>query len=102
VSLVVHGFSAMAVFGETIGVRVLVGAASLTLASALVAVFAAATARSGLALWSAVSLVLWFEALVGSVFFVISILASRSTTGFLPVRDHRFFVSSERVLRDAP
>jgi len=105
VSLVAHGMSAMSVFGETIGVRLLVGTLTLTLASAgaLVASLAAGQAVPPSAtLWTLVCLILSFQAFVASGFFAFGILASRSATGFLPVRDHRFFVSAERILRLAP
>lgn len=105
VSLVAHGLSAMSVFSETIGVRLMVAALALTLASAaslgvLLAVDPSASPRA--ALWSLVFLVLSSQALVASVFFVFAILASRSATGFLPVRDHRFYVLRERVQGKAP
>jgi len=105
VSLVAHGLSAMSVFGETVGVRLMVGALALTLASAgglgvSLAVGPALPARG--ALWSSVFLVFSFQALVASVFFAFGILASRSATGFLPVRDYRFYVLRERILREAP
>jgi len=102
VSLVAHGLSAMSVFGETVGVRLMVGSLALTLASALAFGFSLAGGPAGPAVWSVVFLVLSSQALVASVFFAFAILASRSGTGFLPVRDHRFFVLRERVLRDAP
>ena len=102
VSLVAHGLSAMSVFGETVGVRLMVGSLALTLASALAFALSLAGGPSGPAAWSVVFLVLSFQALVASVFFAFAILASRSGTGFLPIRDHRFFVLKERILRDAP
>ena len=102
--LVAHGLSAMSVFGETVGVRLMVGSLAVTLASA-VAFAVSSPAASGLpnaTLWGIVLLVLSFQALVASLFFVFGILASRSVTGFLPIRDHRFFVLRERILREAP
>ncbi len=105
VALVAHGLSAMSVFGETVGVRLLVASLALTLASAIafgLSLAAGPAGPAGAALWSVVFLVLSAQALVASAFFAFAILASRSGTGFLPVRDHRFFVLGERVLRDAP
>ena len=102
VSLVAHGLSAMSVFGETVGVRLMVSSLALTLASALAFALTLAGGPSSPAAWSVVFLVLSSQALVASVFFAFAILASRSGTGFLPVRDHRFFVLGERILRDAP
>jgi glycosyltransferase involved in cell wall biosynthesis len=105
VSLVVHGLSAMSVFGETIGVRLMAGALALTAASAVALVASLAFLPSPpaiAALWILVLLLLSFQALVASVFFVFGILASRSMTGFLPIRDYRFFVLRERVVREAP
>lgn len=105
VSLVAHGLSAMSVFGETIGVRLMVGALVLFLASAGalgVSLALDPSARPRATLWSLVFLILSFQALVASVFFVFAILASRSATGFLPLRDYRFYVLRERILRKAP
>ncbi len=105
VSLVAHGLSAMSVFGETVGVRLLVASLALTLASACafgLSLAAGPSGPAGAALWSVVFLVLSAQALVASAFFAFAILASRSGTGFLPIRDHRFFVLRERILRDAP
>jgi len=104
VSLVAHGLSAMSVFGETVGVRLLVASLALTLASAVafgLSLAAGPSGPAGAAQWSVVFLVLSAQALVASAFFAFAILASRSGTGFLPIRDHRFFVLQERVLRDA-
>jgi polyisoprenyl-phosphate glycosyltransferase len=104
VSLVAHGLSAISVFGETVGVRLLVTSVVLTLASAVafgLSLAAGASGPAGATLWSVVFLVLSAQALVASAFFAFAILASRSGTGFLPIRDHRFFVLEERVLRDA-
>jgi hypothetical protein len=102
VSLVAHGLSAMSVFGETVGVRLMVASLVLTLASALAFALSLAGGPTGPAPWSVAFLVLSAQALVASVFFAFATLASRSGTGFLPVRDHRFFVLGERLLRDAP
>ena len=103
VSLVAHGLSAMSVFGETVGVRLLVTSLVLTVASAIafgLSLAAGPSGPPGAAQWSVVFLVLSAQALVASAFFAFAILASRSGTGFLPIRDHRFFVLGERVLRD--
>jgi polyisoprenyl-phosphate glycosyltransferase len=104
VSLAAHGLSAMSVFGETVGVRLLVASLVLTVASAIAFGLSLAAGPSGplgAAQWSVVFLVLSAQALVASAFFAFAILASRSGTGFLPIRDHRYFVLGERVLRDA-
>jgi hypothetical protein len=99
VSLVTHGLSAMSVFADVIGVRLLIGAfvfAALSVA-ALVGVVGVkvftdwaipgwATAAAGL------SLVIFLQVLGMSLFFVFVALHGRSGLTFLPIRDYGYFV----------
>jgi polyisoprenyl-phosphate glycosyltransferase len=100
VGLVTHGLSAMSVFGDRIGVRLLLVTCALTLA-----VIAAA---AGIALWhlgAGVPLPAWFPyaglgllmfvflAFATSLAFVFVILSGRGNPGFLPLREHVHYVS---------
>ena len=94
-SLVVHGMSAMSVYGDVVGVRLLtvVGAAAALLLVGLMAAFFAPTVLS-----SPVPLLLGLCLLVllpiGAVcaLFVLSTLQARSGANFLPARDYVHFV----------
>ncbi len=99
VSLVVHGLSAMSVFAETVGVRLMLGIGALmALSLALVVVVTVvrlgtplaipgwATSAAGLLLILALQL---FTLVVGLTF---SVLFNRNNLTFLPVRDYRFFI----------
>lgn len=105
VGLVTHGMSAISVFGEAVGVRLLLaGLAGFVLsAAACVACFAlreeSALAASALA-WSAYALFAFTEVLVVAFVIAFTILSSRNGTSFLPARDYRWFVA--RVVRCFP
>jgi len=93
VSLVVHGFSAIAVFGDRVAVRLLSAAGILLLTySAAVAVVLAldvgALSRAALIAmsWGVVQL------LVTLLVLVLLMLGARDQSGFIPLRDHAVFV----------
>lgn len=100
VSLVAHGLSAMSVFGDRIGVRLLI--ATCTLAAAMVCVGCALLAwhavvglavpawLPSVALAAVVLLLLLFAT---SLAFVFIILAGRAAPGFLPFREFGHYVS---------
>lgn len=100
VSLAMHGLSAISVFGDVVGVRLLV-AASAGLVT-FVGLFALA---SGMRASGAYEVPYWIEAwcmasillallLVVSAFVItFSILSARNTLSFLPARDYKYFVS---------
>jgi polyisoprenyl-phosphate glycosyltransferase len=99
VALVTHGLSAMSVFGERIGVRLL----AATLAAACV-VFTGIVASMFASWWSGtaaswVPYVLGFlvlllaQALAVSLAFVFIILSGRDSSAFLPLRDYVYFVA---------
>lgn len=97
-ALVGHGLSAMAAFGDRIGVRLLTMTSVVMLAAA--AVFVAALARmwtaGPLPAWipfvAALALLLAFQLIVVSVTFVFVILGGRDTATFLPLRDYQYYV----------
>ncbi len=99
VDLVTHGLSAIAVFGDIVGVRLL--AATLTAASAvfmLIFVVAGLRIFTGLAVpgWatfaSGILVVMLSQALTASLIFVFLVLSGRAGTNFIPIRDYPLFV----------
>jgi polyisoprenyl-phosphate glycosyltransferase len=109
VALVTHGLSAMAAFGDRIGVRLLSATLGLTLA--IVAVCAAVVVLRLLSLieiptWApygiAIIVLLLFQASMMSLVFVFIILAGRDSSTFLPLRDYQYYVLSVERLHPAP
>lgn len=108
VALVGHGLSAMSVFGDRIGVRMLIASSSLVLLS-FIALLAMALSgavfgqgASPALLWSAGLLVVVLsQALLFSFVFVFIVLASRNMSGFVPAREHALFVDTVRTLKVA-
>jgi hypothetical protein len=100
VALVVHGLSAMAVFGDRIGVRLLIAAGvgmSLVAAALTVVVgirFVTALAIPGWATFATgLLLVLLFQMLLVAMVLAFVVLAGRDTASVLPCRDYVHFVS---------
>lgn len=100
VSLAAHGLSAISVFGDLVGVRLLL--ASLAMLALLVAVpvaaglswsFGGAELPSSVRLWIAVAILLCAQALVGAAALTFFVLSGRNNLSFLPVRDYRYFVA---------
>lgn len=99
VSLVTHGLSALSVFGETLGTRLLILSCLLIVASSIgigVIAVVVLTGAATLPAWTPLAVVLFvvifFQALFGSLLFAFINLGGRSDIGFLPIRDHEFFV----------
>ena len=101
VDLVTHGLSAIAVFGDIVGVRMLLGSFALfasvlvLLLVTLVIRFCTDLAIPGWATYSSGLLVVLSSqiltvAFVGAFF----ILSSRNNLSFVPLRDYRFFVGT--------
>ena len=105
VNLVIHGLSAISVFAETVGVRLMLGISLLMLLSLGLAGLVVAI-RLGTALaipgWatSAVGLLLILAlqmlTLVAGLTF--SVLFNRNNLTFLPARDYRYFVGEVSML----
>jgi polyisoprenyl-phosphate glycosyltransferase len=105
VALVAHGLSAMSVFGDRIGVRLLIVTCSLagliaSLASALLVWYLvqglsipAWAVSAGLA-----TVVLLFLLFATSLAFVFIILGGRANPGFLPFREFAHYVSHTTLL----
>lgn len=100
VAMVTHGLSAMSVFGDRIGVRLLFAASAITFLAVSGAVaFVGWHVAAGvpLAAWSLYAgltlLLLVFLMFATSLGFVFIILASRGSAGFLPFRDFSDYIS---------
>jgi polyisoprenyl-phosphate glycosyltransferase len=104
-SLLAHGLSAISVFADVVGMRLLV-ASGLLVALAGAAMTAAIGVRifTDLAIpgWATsaagILLVVILQALLMSVAFAFLILQSRNQLAFLPIRDHAYFVDRELPL----
>ena len=104
-ALVLHGLSAMSVFADRLGVRMLnvLAVVCLGLIGALVAIvgirFLTDLAIPGWATTAAGTLlVLLVQTVILAAAFTFMILSSRSGSGFVPRRDHALFVSRVDVL----
>lgn len=105
VGLVTHGLSAISVFGEAVGVRLLIaGLVGFALSAAACGACFVLRDESPFAAralaWSAYALLAFAEALVVAFLIAFTILSSRNATSFLPARDYRWFVA--RVARAFP
>jgi hypothetical protein len=105
VSLVTHGLSAISVFGDVLGVRLLIGSlacvAIAVLGIAAVVAIRTSTERAvpGWATYSVgilVVIVTQFMALAMS--FTFTILANRVSLGVVPARDHRLFIAGTETV----
>jgi hypothetical protein len=104
-ALVVHGLTAISIYGDVVGVRLLISTVVLMLA-AILGVFVTFAIRLTTTLaipgWatyvSASLLVIALQALVLSLFFVFIILNSRNSTSLLPARDYLPFVFRLRTI----
>jgi hypothetical protein len=99
VALVTHGLSAMSVFGERIGVRLLVASSllMLTVGVPAAAVLAWQIGRDvPLPAWALytipIGLLMTFQAAAIMLAFVFIILAGRASPGFIPRRDYVHYV----------
>jgi polyisoprenyl-phosphate glycosyltransferase len=105
VSLSLHGLSAMSVYSEVIGIRILILGAGLVCLGLLVLI--GIIVVRGLTTWAipgwatnsfGLTLMLIFQILMISLLFTFGVLASRASQTFIPVRDCLQFVLSERRL----
>ena len=101
VSLVTHGLSAISVYSDVVGVRLLVMSiilAFLTLAGMVGAVLVRLATNLAIPGWASytvgILLVLFVQAIMAAFVFSFVILGSRHGTTFLPRRDYSFFIGS--------
>ena len=105
VSYVIHGLSAISVFAEEVGVRIIVNCFFLIL-SLLAVVFTIVAIRFSTDLafpgWATnvtgMSLILIFQLLIMSLIIVIVMLKNRSSADFIPIRDYHFYIQNEENL----
>jgi hypothetical protein len=102
-ALVMHGLSAISVFGDRVGVRMLIVCAILgaiilsSLAGIVVVQLATALTIPGWVIYaSGLLLVILIQLFSLLLFFTLVILAGRESSSFLPARDYEFFVSRAR------
>lgn len=103
VGLVTHGLGAMSVFGDRVGVRLLIGAA-LVLLLTLVGIGAIVGIKFGTDLaipgWATTAagllVAIFFQVFTLAVVFVFVVLGGRGGSGFLPARDYSWFVGGVR------
>ena len=99
VAWVAHGLSAISVFRERVGTRLLVGAVAgaglLAVLFGGLAVLAAVYGRS-VPIWfwvaATVTAIVTFESVLVLFVLAFTIMAQRDLLGFLPIRDYRYFV----------
>lgn len=110
VSLVIHGLSGISVFGDRVGVRLMIVVSLLCLLS-LVGVLGTLTASflvptmfpDWVAYASGVLLIVLVQMLTLLLIFVFVVLAGRGNSSFLPLRDYAYFVAGSRsVFRREP
>jgi len=102
VSLVAHGLSAIAVFADRVGVRILIASGGVLAASlgALAVVFvrwlvSGRSSPSWLIAAIVVALVLTIQTAATAGLFVLQVLFARASSTFIPTRDYPFFVQSD-------
>ena len=105
VGLVIHGLSAMSVFGDTVGVRLLMVSGTFALATIALMIatvlvkFATHLAVPGWATNAIGSLLLLLcQCLLLSLIFTFVVLYSRGQSSFIPIRDCPLFISRERTV----
>jgi glycosyltransferase involved in cell wall biosynthesis len=99
VSLVVHGLSAISVFGDVIGIRLLISTilllvvVSFGIAVTVTIKFATTLAIPGWATYvGGILFIIGLQALILSVFFIFIILNSRNSVTFLPAKEYAPFI----------
>jgi len=105
VSLVGHGLSAIAVFADRVGVRVLI-ASIVALLTTLLVVGAAlgqwvVTGKAPpvwLPVVAGVAILVVVQAAAAASLFVLHVLFTRAASTFIPARDYRFFIHSDELV----
>ena len=109
VRLVAHGLSAISVFGDIIGVRLLVatmGLIALTVVGLATTVFLRVATDLPIPGWATSTFglltVILFQAVMLSIQFSFIVLGGRQGTSFLPCRDYAFYVAEVIELDRGP
>jgi hypothetical protein len=105
VSLVTHGLSAISVFREVVGTRLLIAATAVAfIACLLLSVVVGIRVATPLAIpgWATTAagilVILLFQLLTFSFALVFGVLGDRSNLGFLPMRDYKCYIDSFSTL----
>ena len=100
VSLVTHGLSAISVYGDIVGVRLLLGTCGLIVLSIIgisLVVFVRIVTDLAIPGWAtyvvALLLIILMQAVTLSLFFIFLVLNNRDNASFLPERDYKYFIS---------
>jgi len=106
VALVAHGLSAISVFRERVGTRLLVGAVGgaallgiFFIALGLVAGVFRQTLPTSAWIGAGLLAILTLQAVLALFVLAFSIVSQRDLLGFLPIRDYRYFVDECQRLR---
>ena len=102
-SLVTHGLSAISVFGEVVGARLLIAAGGLILLAMFgvgAVLYLKLMTQAAIPGWATTAVgvlaVLLMQAVTAAVIFIFTILNARQGTSFLPIRDYGFFCGEVR------
>lgn len=109
VSLVMHGLSAISVFGDVVGTRLLILTCLLILVNILLLVvvvnirFFTILAIPGWATYTVgILFIILLQAVMVSLCFIFIILSGRNAFSFLPRRDYRYFILGVKRLVSKP
>jgi polyisoprenyl-phosphate glycosyltransferase len=98
-SLVIHGLSAISVFSDRVGVRLLIASIAMIILTSLgLCSVVLAKLFTGMAIpgWASVIagglFIILLQALTMSLFFIFIALYSRNNMPFLPLRDYKYFI----------
>jgi glycosyltransferase involved in cell wall biosynthesis len=98
VALIAHGLSAILVFGDIVGVRLMIGASGsvlvcLAMVLAVIIRFLSHLAIPGWAVYATGTLaIIAIQMITIATSFTFSVLSNRTNLGFIPLRDYKFFV----------
>jgi glycosyltransferase involved in cell wall biosynthesis len=108
-ALVAHGLSAISVYREVIGVRLLVLSivmALIAIVGLMVVVFLRLATTLAIPGWASSTaglfLIVLMQAVMLSLLFCFIILGERNGTTFLPLRDYAYFIADTRTLYERP
>jgi polyisoprenyl-phosphate glycosyltransferase len=103
VSLVLHGLSAISVFGDVIGVRILIaslGGSALAGLGIVVAILTRLLTNRAIPGWATyvtgILAVIMMQFIAIAASFTFFVLSNRSSGGFIPARDYELFVAEIR------
>lgn len=101
-ALVVHGLSAMSVYSDTIGIRLIAGAGVLAMLAAAVGMATFWGLLPPATFWSraaGVVVPVGLNTVALALIFSITVLLARQNFGFIPQRDYHWFVSDVTEVR---